>query len=169
MTGVWPFGDDADEHDPLTMLRIAVTSSHPRYGYHVAFDRDSEQRPTDDEAAMLASYLDLRLTWYNAGYRQRMARRPLDTDSGANTVIFHKWGAGDWGYRRASYTHGLMWTVGGPGLRNNPPLGLTGPAAQPHTLLALLDRIKQLGTDEPDAGWEAWKAARPDIFRKQAP
>jgi hypothetical protein len=165
MTGVWPFSDDADEHDPLTMLRIAVTSSHPRYGYHVAFDRDSEQRPTDDEAAILASYLDLRLTWYNDGYRQRMAERPLDTDSGTNTVVFHKWGAGDWGYRRASFTVGLTWTVAGPGLREQNTLGLTGRDVQPHSLIMLLDRIQQHGSDEPSPRWEEWKAIHPAIFK----
>lgn len=162
----WPYGGDADEHDPLTALRIAVTDSHPRCRYHVAFDRDSEARPTDEEAAMLASYLDLRLTWYNTSYRQRMAARPLDTDGSINTVIFHKWGRDDWGYRRASFTGGLMWTVAGPCRREHNTLGLTGRDVQPHSLIMLLDRIRQHGSDEPNAEWEAWKAARPNIFPK---
>lgn len=54
----WPFGTDADRDDPLTAMRIAVTSSHPGWAFLVAFDRESEARPTDHEAAMLRSFLD---------------------------------------------------------------------------------------------------------------
>jgi hypothetical protein len=92
----WPF--DADRGDPLTAMRIAVTSSHPMWAYLVAFDQQSEARPTDHESALLASYLDeYKSYWYNDSYRLRMEARPLDVDGGANGVIFHKWAADDWG------------------------------------------------------------------------
>jgi hypothetical protein len=99
----WPF--DADRDDPLTAHRIAVTSSLPGWFYLVAFDRESVDRPTDAEVALLVSFLnEYKDHWYgDNSYRRRMEARPLDVDGGANGIAFHKWGADDWGYRRRSY------------------------------------------------------------------
>lgn len=66
----WPF--DADQGDPLTARRIAVTHSHPGWRYLVAFDRESTERPTDHEVDLLVSYLEeYKARWYNDGYRRQ--------------------------------------------------------------------------------------------------
>jgi hypothetical protein len=160
----WPFVRDADRDDPLTALRIAVTSSHPQWRYLVAFDRESEARPTDAEALMLASYLDhYKQRWYNASYLSKLARRPLDVDSGANGVVFHKFGPDDWGYRRQSYERGWPWSVVWPALRaldEHRHVKNGGP----FSLSALMDRIRQCGLSEPNADWQKWKAAHPGVF-----
>jgi hypothetical protein len=158
----WPF--DADRDDPLTAQRIAVTSSHPRWCYLVGFDRESEERPTDHEAAMLASYLDeYRTHWYRPGYRQHMERRPLDVDGGANGVVFHKWAADDWGYRRRSWTMGPIFWPGPAWYRERygheyPPGG-----GRAYSLAALMDKIHTI-VDEPIKHWVEWKAAHPEVF-----
>jgi hypothetical protein len=96
----WPF--DADQNDPLAKLRIPVVSSaYPSYKYEVALCvgdlwHDPPLRPTDREAGMIASYIDYRRAWYNAGWQQKMLARPLDVDSGTNTVILLKRGDDDW-------------------------------------------------------------------------
>ena len=55
----WPY--DADEHDPLTALRIPVVgSAWPHWAYIVAFDSgrldDERTRPTEHETLLLRSY-----------------------------------------------------------------------------------------------------------------
>ncbi|MFJ4785062.1 hypothetical protein [Streptomyces sp. NPDC088794] len=66
-TQAWPFGTDAIQHDPLTALRIpVVTSFNPMWKYVAAYidvDRSrfswgSQERPTDAEASMLASFIE---------------------------------------------------------------------------------------------------------------
>lgn len=159
MTAGWPFGLDADQDDPLTKLRIAVTGSHPGWYYLVAFHRDSEARPTDQEAAKLASYLDEYKTyWYGDGaFSKKLAERPLDVDGGANGVIFHKYAEDDWGYRRQSFTRGPLFTPQSPRLRelypNEAPLG-------PLSLAQLMDKIHDIYPDR----WIKWKTARPEVF-----
>lgn len=157
----WPF-EDADRTDPLTALRIAVTGSHPRWRYLVAFDRESPDRPTDAEARMLASYLDeYKAHWYNASYAARLARRPLDVDGGANGVVFRKYGPDDWGYRRQSWTTGPLFFPGQPSLRERYPeeypLG-------PFSLVALMDHIHSHAGGEPSPRWAQWKAAHHEVF-----
>lgn len=162
-TDEWPFGVDADRDDPVTALRIAVTGSHPGWCYLVAFDRESEARPTDREAAMLASFLDEYKTyWYNATYVAKLAEKPLDVDDGANGVIFHKFGDDDWGYRRQSYTQGWPWSVVWPSLRDHDDYtNLKGKG--PYSLSDLMDRVQGHG-DEPSRRWLDWKAAHPEVF-----
>jgi hypothetical protein len=160
----WPFGTDADRDDPLTDLRIAVTGSHPGWFYLVAFDRESEERPTAAEALLLASFLDeYKHHWYDPGYLAKLAQRPLDVDGGANGVVFHKFGEDDWGYRRHSYTQGWAWSVIPPGLRGLPEYD-GAKNAGPFSLAALMDRIHTIIGDEPMDHWQAWKAAHPDVF-----
>jgi hypothetical protein len=155
----WIF-TDADEGDELTKQRIAVTSSHPGWAYLVAFDRQSEARPTDREAAMLASYLEsYKDHWYNARYRAEMEARPLDIDGGANGVIFHKWAEDDWGYRRRTFTMGWLFSVVPPWMREDYSDGIPGPIS----LGALLDRIHTFG-DKPSDRWLQWKADHPNVF-----
>lgn len=149
----WPY--DADRDHPLAALRIPVTSSHPDYWYLIAFDRESTAQPTDAEAKMLASYLDFVREWFNESWKKRMLAKPLDTDPGQNTVIFHKWADGDWGYRRATHVYGPLFWPGYPG--GDRRLG-------PYSLPALLDHLQQYGDDEPRPAWVKWKAEHADVF-----
>lgn len=159
----WPF--DADRDDPLTGRRIAVTGSHPGWFYLVCFDGESAERPTDHEVDLLVSFLDeYKTRWYGDGpYRKAMERRPFDVDGGANTTIFHKYGPGDWGYRRQSWQFGPMFVPQHPRIRHshpwkNAPIG-------PLALVALMDFIHTIGNDsQPMRHWQEWKAAHPDVF-----
>ncbi|MCP9209573.1 hypothetical protein [Streptomyces cucumeris] len=158
----WPFGDDADRDDPLTELRIAVTGSHPMWSYLVAFDKESAERPTEAEAAMLVSFLEEYKThWYGeGGYRHKLAERPLDVDGGANGTVFRKWGRDDWGHRKQSWTRGPMYVPLSPGNRKNYPSEALGPLS----LLQLMNRIHSHGDDEPSTRWEKWKSRHPEDF-----
>jgi hypothetical protein len=162
----WPFGSDADRDDPLTKLRIAVTSSHPRWSYLVSFDRDSAVRPTDAEAAMLASFLEeYKHHWYRRSYLAQLAERALDVDGGANGVVFHKFGTDDWGYRRHSFQQGWPWSVVWPSLRDREA---DSPIRGPFTLAEVMDRAQGRG-DEPPRRWVEWKAAHPEVFGQAEP
>ncbi|MFI8535402.1 hypothetical protein ACIGMX_34795 [Streptomyces aquilus] len=162
ITNDWPFADDADRDDPLTKLRIAVTSSHPRWCYLVTFDRESLARPTDEEAAMLASYLEeYKAYWYgDSWYAAKLAERPLDVDSGANGVIFRKYATDDWGYRRRSWTRGPLYVPQSPGIRerypDEAPLG-------PMSLVRVMDHAHSI-VGEVDDRWLKWKATHPEVF-----
>jgi hypothetical protein len=158
-TKAWPFGTDAIEDDPLTALRIAVVSSHPRWCYLVGFDRESDARPTDAEAAMLASYLDeYKAYWYGDNwFAQRMADRPIDVDGGANGVIFRKWGDDDWGYRRQSWNRGPLYVPQSPRIRDRyPDEAPLGPLS--------LEQVMDHAHDINPGRWQQWKAAHPEIF-----
>lgn len=156
----WPF--DADRGDPLTAHRIAVTSSHPGWCYLVAFDRESEERPTERETAMLVSFLEeYKHHWYRPGYREHLERRPLDVDGGANGIVFHKWAENDWGYRRRSFERGNLFTVTWPAQRAS---AKPGKYLGPFSLEALMDRIHTVGGDGPMQQWVDWKAAHPEVF-----
>lgn len=155
--------DDADLNDPLTALRIPVTSSHPCWAYLVAFDGQSEARPTDAEAAMLVSYREEYIQrWYNERWKVKLAERQFDVDGGANGVVFHKWAADDWGYRRRSFTQGPTFFPSGPQWRAiQVERGVKLPG--PFSLVALMDHIHNHG-DEPNPVWLAWKATHKDVF-----
>lgn len=157
----WPY--DADQHDPLTALRIpAVGSPWPRWHYIVAFDTgrldDEPQRPTDHEAQMLASFLQEYIDhWYNATWRHKLGERPFDIDGGANGVVFRKWGDDDWGYRRRTWEYGPTYVPAHPRIRGEKSPG-------PLTLLQVMDRTHTFGDDGPMRRWVDWKAAHPDVF-----
>jgi hypothetical protein len=157
----WPF-DDADQDDPLTVLRIPVVrTSHPRWKYEVALVIGSEDetiwkpglRPDEPEVRQIVAELEWRMTYYNEGWKAKMRRRPLDVDSSTNTVVLQKFAEDDWRYRRASHEHG-MWPF-----YNNP---------KRFTLEALLDHINDYG-DEPNPKWRAFKAAHPEAFGTAPP
>jgi hypothetical protein len=160
-SGGWPF--DAPQDDPLTAHRIPVTSLHPNWYYLVSFDGASEERPTDHEVALLASYLgEYKANWYgDNAYRRAMERRPFDVDGGANTVTFHKYGPDDWGYRRRSWSRKPLYVPISPAIRGAYPVESTWPG--PLSLVALMDRIHTTG-GEPTARWVEWKAAHPELF-----
>lgn len=155
MTVAWPFGDDADRYDPLTALRIPVTGSHPRRRYIAAFDRESQARPTDAEALVLASFIEeYKAFHFNDWYKAQLLERPLDVD--ATTRIFHKWGEGDWSYRLATWQYGPTWSPVPPRLRDS--------ASGALSLVEVMDRTHCFGADEPMPDWVEWKAAHPEIF-----
>ncbi|UQA91212.1 hypothetical protein [Streptomyces halobius] len=157
----WPFAEDADRDDPLTRLRIPVTGVHPRWRYVACFDRESEDRPTDAEAAMLASFIREYIEhWFNQGYQRRLAERALDVDSGCNTVIFHKWGPDDWSYRLDSWQYGPFWVPVAPRLRGGQH-DYRGPWKL--SLVDVMDHKHTIG-DEPLPRSAQWKAAHPDVF-----
>lgn len=148
----WPFGDDARRDDPLTERRIAVTSQWAGWPYLVAFDYDSAERPTEREANMLASYLaEWKQRWYEPSYVKRMERRLLDVDGGAHGVIFRKWAADDWGYKR----HLWPGYSGGPHNR--------GSRKTPLTLVDAMDALhsEAFGREGP---WTKWKREHPEVF-----
>lgn len=162
----WPFKHDADRDDPLTKLRIAVTSSHPQWYYLVAFDRESAERPTDAEAAMLASFLEqYKAYWYGDNWFERkMAERPLDVDGGANGVVFRKYASDDWSYRRQSWTRGPMFVPQSPVMRERYP---EEKPFGPLSLAQLLDHI-HTSCNEVSPHWTEWKARHPLVFGQGA-
>lgn len=176
-TTTWPFGTDAIQDDPLTALRIpVVTGFNPTWRYVAAYLNVVEdgpdylkgppfgslERPTDTEAAMLASFLqEHRHYWFNnQGYARKMDQRPLDIDSGWNTTIFIKYAEADWGYRRVSWTYGPTFVPGPPSYRERYPKE-AGP--DPLTLEKVMDRFHAWG-DEPSPRWQQWKADHPEVF-----
>lgn len=171
MTAAWPFGADAAEHDPLTKLRIpVVTSFNPEWRYVAAYigvdtsrySWGSAERPTDAEAAMLASFIDeYKHHWFNDGYKARLMRRPLDVDSGCNTTVFIKYGTDDWGYRLCSWIYGPTYLPVGPKLRGGEYDA--GEHRGPLTLEQVMDRRHTIG-DEPMAHWVDWKKTHPEVF-----
>jgi len=159
-TQAWPFGTDADEDDPLTALRIPVTGQHPGWRYIATFDRESEARPTEAEAAQLASYIEqYKDYFFNDWYKAKLLERPLDVD--AVTRIFHKWGEDDWSYRVVTWEYGPFWVPAAPRLRggqyDDSKLG-------PLPLVQVMDRDHQMHSEYPSKSWAAWKASHPEIF-----
>lgn len=154
-TADWPY--DADRDDPLTQLRIPVTSAYPEWRYTACFDRDSEQRPTEQEAAQLASYIEeYREYFFNDWYKAKLSERPFDCD--AKTVIFHKWGDGDWSFRRDSWQYGPFWVPVAPRLRGGEHD--YEKATGPMTLEQVMDYAHDIYPDR----WLKWKAAHPEVF-----
>lgn len=147
---------DADRDDPLTAHRIPVTSAHPRWAYLVVFDRESGDRPTEEETAMLASFVDHMAEWWLPGRkRANRAAEPFDISGGQNTIVLRKRGPDAWAYRRVSWTTGVyMWP---------PPVGFDGGQNLP--LIAVLDHARS-GSDPThlNSKWEEWKAAHRDVF-----
>lgn len=171
---MWEF--DAAEHDPLTKLRIPVVGSfNPRWRYIGAYLATNEgaevldsppfsssERPTDGEAAMIASYIQEYIQhWFNESYQAKLRERVLDVDSGANTTIFIKYGEDDWGYRRASWRYGHTFVPPPPMFREKYPEESCG---GPLSLPRVMDRIHTIG-DEPMKHWTDWKSSHPDIFK----
>lgn len=158
----WPYGTDADERDPLTRLRIPVTGTYPEWRYIATFDRESEARPTDAEAAQLASCIEHYKVYFfgaDGWYKRKLEEQPLDTD--AVTRIFHKWGDDEWSYRVVTWERGPFWMPVAPRLRggqyDDAKLG-------PLTLVQVMDRDKHMHTEYPSMNWAEWKAAHPEVF-----
>ncbi|MDH2390061.1 hypothetical protein QCN29_14925 [Streptomyces sp. HNM0663] len=163
MSATWPFGTDADEHDPLTKLRIpVVTSFNSDWKYIAAYigvdtsrySWGSRERPTDAEAAMLASYIDEYIHYFLGDReRQRMLKRPLDVEGRVVTRDFIKYGPADWGYRVVTWQYGPLFVPGPPGSESRQTVG-------PLSLEQAMDRDHDIYPKR----WLDWKAAHPEVF-----
>lgn len=161
----WPFGTDADRDDPLTALRIPVVSSfNPQWKYVAAlmavdtsrYSWGSAERPTDAEAAMIASFIREYIThWFRESYQHKLAQRPLDVDSGCNTVVFCKYGPDDWAYRRMSWEYGPLFVPEPPHMKDR---------QGPLSLEQVMDRVHTIGDDGPMPRWTTWRADHPEVF-----
>ena len=176
MSTAWPFGTDAKQDDPLTKLRIPVVGSfNPMWKYVAAYLNPAEggpdylkgppfasnERPTDTEAAMIASFIQEYIQhWFNEGYQRKLAARPLDVDSGCKTIVFIKYGPDDWGYRATEWQYGHTFVPPPPSFRQqNPDESCGGPLS----LVQVMDR-KHTIVDQPMQHWLDWKAAHPEVF-----
>ncbi|WP_069766022.1 hypothetical protein [Streptomyces sp. LUP47B] len=167
-TTAWPFGTDANQDDPLTALRIPVVSSfNPEWKYIAAWiDVDtgpyswgSQERPTDTEAAMLASYIDEYIHYFLGDReRQRMLKRPLDVEGRVVTRVFVKYGPDDWGYRVVTWQYGPLFVPTGPKVRG----GEHEYAKHPGPLS--LEQVMDLDHGIYPKRWLDWKTAHPDVF-----
>ncbi|MEU1443100.1 hypothetical protein [Streptomyces mirabilis] len=175
-TTAWPFGTDADEKDPLTAMRIPVVGSfNPMWKYVAAYLNTagdgpdylqgppfaSNERPTDAEAQMIASFIQAYIQhWFRESYQAKLARRLLDVDSGCKTIVFIKYGPDDWGYRVTEWQYGHTFVPPPPSYRERRPDEDCG---GPLTLEQVMDR-KHTIVDEPMQHWLDWKAAHPEVF-----
>lgn len=160
-TDDWPF--DADRQDPLAKLRIPVVRSpYPAWKYEVALfinDPDDHSydpplwgfalRPDEAEVRQIVAYIEWRMQWYREGWKAKMRERPLDVDSGTNTVTLMKRGDGDWCYRR------WTWRTG--------PLMVPVKGGERLSLEKVLDRINDYA-GEPNPKWRAFKTAHSEAF-----
>lgn len=100
--------------------------------------------PTEEEAALLGSYLEYRIDRY--GFYEhiikQMREKPLDTDSLVNTVTFYKYKNDAWRYQMLTWQHGA-WPF-------------FNAEKQYYSLMELLDKI-EVFCDEPNAEWIQWK------------
>lgn len=159
-TKAWPY--DADLDDPLTKLRIPVTSEYPQWRYIATFDRSSEARPTEQEAAQFSSYIEhYKDHFFGDGwYTRKLEERPFDID--AVTRVFHKWAEDDWSYRIVTWEYGPFWVPVAPRLRGGEYdySKIQGPLS----LVEVMDRDKTIGDDGPVSWWVEWKSAHPEVF-----
>lgn len=167
MTAAWPFGVDADEHDPLAALRIpVVTSFNPQWKYIAAwigvdtsrYSWGSAERPTDAEAAMLASYIDEYIAYFLGDQeRKRMLKRPLDVEGRVVTRVFVKYGPDDWGFRVVTWDGGSFL----------PPRPSTRGTEYEHPKYPgplTLEQVMDVAHGIYPKRWVDWKKAHPEVF-----
>lgn len=175
-TTAWPY--DADQHHPLTALRVPViATTHPRWSYLAAVCVDEHrpcplyngQNPTEAEGKMIASFIDEYIThWYTPGWQHKLrTERPFPIDGGVNTVTFLKYGDGDWAYCRPTWEHGPVPVY--PAVRAEIAKRgeHTGIWTATMSLTALMDHIHTT-FGAVSTRWVQWKAAHPDVFPAEA-
>lgn len=140
-----------DLNHPWTKAYRLPVVTEPAYaGYFVELrvprgsEYDNTVVPTEEEAALLGSYLAYKIDRYGFydSYRKKMLEEPLDTDGIVNTVDFTKYHDGVWRYHLLTWRHG--------------PWPFWGAEKQYSSLLELLDKIERF-CDEPNEKWVAWK------------
>lgn len=166
MTYAYDFDADLD-HEWCTKWRIPIVNTvMPTWRYEVALVIPSNETdlfqqniiwPTEDEAEVIGSFIDYRMTYYNDGWARKMREQRLDVDSSTNTVILGKRRVG-WGYRLASFTTPALWPY--PETPSEIAAKCTPDKAG---LIALLDKYKNIG-DHIHQPWLDWKTEHPEIF-----
>ncbi|MGW5387158.1 hypothetical protein [Nocardia sp. NPDC003963] len=146
------------DHPWATRWRIPrVHSPYPRWKFEVALcvpepevpnDRQlwGATEPSEEEARIVAWFINWRRTYYREHWQKKMLERPFDIDSGTNTVILVRT-EGGWQYRRATFESG-PWPYWNDERRSDFP-------ATPEGLMALLDHIDWSHT------WKKWRAENP--------
>lgn len=141
--------------EPYRTRRLPTTTSEWRveWAYLVAVavpDPDRDYRPIiepdHDDLVCIGRYLDHRRNELFANPDFIRDSRPLDVDSGINTILLAKRNDGGWCYRRATHETG-MWPFFGDADRN------------PMALEDLLDHIE--GDGSTGQRWQDHKAANP--------
>lgn len=154
------FDDVMLDHPWVAKYRIPMVSSyHPDYNYFVTLadycpaneamtNLWDVATPTEEEAAIVASYLEFKIAdqGFYERYLKEIRSRILDIDSGFNTVSLVKRNRGlGWGYVRMSY-------------RDKIPYPYYNAEVKYHNLVDLLDFIESYYSDEPRDSWVEWKA-----------
>jgi hypothetical protein len=161
------FADDTIglDHEWAKTWRIPlVTSPYPRWKYEVALvvpdpadtvDLWRATWPTDLEAEVVGSLIDYRRDWYNERWKRQMLERPLDVDSGTNTLILLKRESG-WSYRRATFEGGTW-----PSALNADHM-----AKFPPNKIGLIAIIEQAhgGPDRTPRSLTEWMEAHSDVW-----
>jgi hypothetical protein len=150
-TAAWEY--DAEQGELALKYRIPlVHTSHPSWNYLVSvcvWDLYRAQRPTDDEARMIGSFIDYQRSRYRAHWQEKLRTRPFDMDGGFNSLTLIKHANGGWGYRRRTWEYGPMFV---PSWEDDP-----------ESLEAVLDRIYTYG-DHLMGDWAQWKVDHPEVF-----
>lgn len=97
---------------------------------------------SDDEAALIGSYIQFKLSAFREGFKASIRKHPIDLDQGVNTTIFAKTEDG-WIYRKAT------WTM-------QPFSPISKEDGQFFDLSQLIDRIERSGL-KPSEKWNNWK------------
>jgi hypothetical protein len=149
---------DVDMNHPwVTQHRLPVLKTYnPKFGYVVAVvvpDEEDEltdlfnlDTPTDEDAAVIASYLEYKIERinYRGGFRAQMLSRPLDLDDTINTITILKRKDGSWAYSKVTWEH--------------PPKPFFNADYVPKSVVEILDYIERdFSTKEPNAHWTDWK------------
>lgn len=144
---------DVDPNDPLAQAGVPVTSKWPNWGYLVAFDKASPQRPTQAETRLLLSYTAARkVEWQFLIDSHGLDKDPFAWYPGVDTTIFHKYDTNDWAYRRREWYQDRL----------SPSRTQRG--RKPLTLLQLMDWIRITPLGNPDPAWAEWKQQHPEVF-----
>jgi len=96
---------------------------------------------TDDEAALIGSYIQYRMSDYYESYQAASRKQPLDIDSGVNTTGFAKLERG-WIYNKATW--------------RGQPFAPRIDEEQYSNLMDLIDRMESFA-GRPNERWSEWK------------
>ena len=120
---------------------------------------DDIETPTEEEAAMLGSYLEYKKSadFHDAAYVERVFHsKALDINPGGPSMSFVKRNKYRWGYVRSTW-------------REQNPVPGYGYTHLIDDLEELLDMIEYHVIGKPSDRWGAWKAAHLNIFKTSAP
>lgn len=142
---------------PQFYYMVTVAVAYPEGVEYGVFD--DIETPTEEEAAMLGSYLEYKKSpaFYDAHWVEHtLHSKPLDINPGGPSMSFVKRNKYRWGYVRSTW-------------REQNPVPGYGYKHLIDDLEELLDMIEYHVIDKPCDRWGAWKAAHPDVFKTSAP